>query len=429
MSMLEKAILLAVRAHEGQVDKAGAPYFLHPLRVMLRMGTEEEMIVALLHDVVEDASVSLEDLRRMGYTENVVEAIESVTRRPHEPYEEFVRRAAANPIGWKVKVADLEDNMDLSRLPQPTERDFERLRKYEEALKSLSSTDVLPPSLVEHISTSAIAAQRRRVYGIDFSGAANAGKRIWIAEGAIKAEGLRIERCDQASKFLGSGPKLEPCLAALRDFIAEQKDAAFGLDFPFGLPKELVTEETWEDFIKAFLEKHADPGEFRNACLKETNGKELKRVTDREAKTPFSCYNLRLYKQTYYGIARVLAPLVRENKVRVLPMQIPQADKPWVLEICPASTLKILDLYMRYNYKGTTQKHQTARKGLLRKIERKVAFKLEGDSVREVVIGDPGGDALDSVIASAATFCAVRNSGRLLVGNYDNYAIEGYVYK
>ena len=124
MSTLEKAISLAVRAHEGQVDKAGAPYLLHPLRVMLRMVTEEEMIVAVLHDVAEDASVSLQDLRRMGYTENVVEAIESVTRRHHEPYEEFIRRVAANPIGRKVKVADLEDNMDLSRLKQPPESRF-----------------------------------------------------------------------------------------------------------------------------------------------------------------------------------------------------------------------------------------------------------------------------------------------------------------
>jgi hypothetical protein len=137
LSTLEHAIALAARAHAGQVDKAGAPYILHPLRMVLRLESEEERIVAALHDVVEDCGVTLADLRAEGFSEAVVAAVESVTRRPDETYEDFVERAAANPIARRVKRADLEDNCDLSRLPNPTAADHERLAKYRRALQAL----------------------------------------------------------------------------------------------------------------------------------------------------------------------------------------------------------------------------------------------------------------------------------------------------
>lgn len=137
MLPLDKAILLAVRAHAGQVDKGGHPYILHPLRVMQAMSHETERIVAVLHDVMEDAGVTPQDLLAMGFSSTVVEALESVTRREGESYEDFVRRAAANPFGRRVKLADLRDNSDLSRIPNPTERDRERVRKYQHAIDFL----------------------------------------------------------------------------------------------------------------------------------------------------------------------------------------------------------------------------------------------------------------------------------------------------
>lgn len=143
MSTLERAIAIAAKAHEGQVDKAGAPYVLHPLRLMLRLSSPEERIVAVLHDVVEDCGVTLEALRAEGFSETVLAAIESVTRRLEESYENFVLRAAANPIGRRVKLADLEDNCDLSRLADPTARDRERVEKYRRAMETLRR---LPPS-------------------------------------------------------------------------------------------------------------------------------------------------------------------------------------------------------------------------------------------------------------------------------------------
>ena len=140
MSTLERAVAIAAEAHAGQVDKAGAPYLLHPLRLMLQMETLEERMVAVLHDVVEDSDWSFERLRREGFSENVLEGIDAVTRREGETYEEFVLRASRHPIGRRVKLADLRDNSDLSRIASPTEKDRERVEKYRRAIERLEKS-------------------------------------------------------------------------------------------------------------------------------------------------------------------------------------------------------------------------------------------------------------------------------------------------
>ena len=130
MSTLERAIAIAAQAHEGQKDKAGTPYVLHPLRMMLSLKTTDERITAVLHDVVEDCEKwSFERLQEEGFSEEIIEALKSVTKREGEPYEDFVRRAATNAIGIRVKLADLTDNCDVSRIANPTARDHERIAK------------------------------------------------------------------------------------------------------------------------------------------------------------------------------------------------------------------------------------------------------------------------------------------------------------
>ncbi|MCE9640670.1 MAG: GTP pyrophosphokinase [Betaproteobacteria bacterium] len=142
MSTLEKAIAIAAEAHAGAVDKAGAPYILHPLRVMLGVSTTAERIVAILHDVVEDSAWTFEALRAEGFSEEVIAGLESVTKRSEdEPYDDFVARAAANPIGRQVKLSDLKDNLDLSRIPQPTDRDLARIQKYKRAVAFLNACE------------------------------------------------------------------------------------------------------------------------------------------------------------------------------------------------------------------------------------------------------------------------------------------------
>lgn len=135
MSTLEHAIAIASKAHEGQQDKGGAPYILHPLRMMLQLETEAERITAMLHDVVEDCEgCSFDRLRYEGFSEEIIEALKSVTKHNGETYEEFIRRSATNPIGVRVKLADLNDNCDLTRIGSPNKRDHERISKYRQAI-------------------------------------------------------------------------------------------------------------------------------------------------------------------------------------------------------------------------------------------------------------------------------------------------------
>ena len=142
MATLERAIEIAVLAHKGVRDKADAPYILHPLRVMMRVDSQTEKIVAVLHDVIEDSQPphrwEVDDLRREGFSEEVLTALDGVTRRADESYEEFVRRSAGNPVSRRVKIADLEDNMDVRRIYELTEKDVDRLQRYMNALRFLT---------------------------------------------------------------------------------------------------------------------------------------------------------------------------------------------------------------------------------------------------------------------------------------------------
>ncbi|MFO1225299.1 HD domain-containing protein [Roseateles sp.] len=130
MATLERAIAIAASAHAGQRDKAGQPYILHPLRVMLAFQSDEDRIVAVLHDVVEDTVITLADLQAEGFSPAVVAAVEALTKRKGESRLEAATRAAADSIACRVKLADNAENMDLSRIPKPTAKDHARIEEY-----------------------------------------------------------------------------------------------------------------------------------------------------------------------------------------------------------------------------------------------------------------------------------------------------------
>ena len=134
---LERAIELAVEHHKGQSDKAGKPYILHPLRVMMSVDKDDEKIVAVMHDIVEDTDITLDDLRNDGFSEQVISAIECVTKGEKEDYDSFIERISRNALAIQVKLADINDNMDLSRLSNVTEKDLERVEKYKKAKEQL----------------------------------------------------------------------------------------------------------------------------------------------------------------------------------------------------------------------------------------------------------------------------------------------------
>jgi (p)ppGpp synthase/HD superfamily hydrolase len=137
MATIEQAILIATQAHQGQTDKAGAPYILHPLRLMLRMQTEAQRITAVLHDVVEDSDWTIGQLAEAGFAAEVLQALDCLTRRPDESYGDFIDRIKTNHLARQVKLADLEDNMNLMRIRQLTAKDLERLEKYHRAWQAL----------------------------------------------------------------------------------------------------------------------------------------------------------------------------------------------------------------------------------------------------------------------------------------------------
>jgi (p)ppGpp synthase/HD superfamily hydrolase len=141
VSTIEKALQIAAKAHEGQKDKEGLPYILHPLRVMAGVEGEETQIVAVLHDVVEDTSVTADDLRGAGFSERVVAAVLCVTHRKDEPYAAYVARCKGDAIARQVKLADLKDNARLSRTilrPQRLQADLARIRRYVLSYKFLT---------------------------------------------------------------------------------------------------------------------------------------------------------------------------------------------------------------------------------------------------------------------------------------------------
>ena len=136
-SLLPKAISIAVKAHRGQKDRYGKAYILHPLRVMSKVAGDEAKTVAILHDVVEDTAWTLGKLKREGFPEKILRALDCLTRKNGEDYEKFVERSSRDVLARRVKLADLEDNMDLRRLDQLKQQDIERFNKYINAYRKL----------------------------------------------------------------------------------------------------------------------------------------------------------------------------------------------------------------------------------------------------------------------------------------------------
>ncbi len=136
-SVLEKALEIALQAHRGQQDRYGEPYILHPLRVMARVHTEEQKIVALLHDVIEDSAWTIEQLEQEGFVVEILEAVQALTKQPGEDYMNYIRRTAVTNLSLTVKMADLKDNMDLTRCKQLKPADLKRMEKYMKARQYL----------------------------------------------------------------------------------------------------------------------------------------------------------------------------------------------------------------------------------------------------------------------------------------------------
>ena len=136
--LIEKSLAIALRAYSGKTDKSGCEYIKHPLRVMAKMDTDEERSVALLHDVIEDSDISAQELYELGIPQHVVDAVVCLTKQPKESYQDFIERVKTNKLATKVKLADIEDNINVLRLKSLNNHDIDRIKKYHLAWQFLT---------------------------------------------------------------------------------------------------------------------------------------------------------------------------------------------------------------------------------------------------------------------------------------------------
>lgn len=137
--MIDIALAIAKKAHAGQVDKAGVDYIKHPIYVASQVTTEQEKAVALLHDVIEDSDITVEDLLVSGLSNEVVTAVQILTKKKGQSYQEYLEKVKSNNLARVVKLADLKHNSDLSRLKSVTNTDYDRVKKYKNAIRYLST--------------------------------------------------------------------------------------------------------------------------------------------------------------------------------------------------------------------------------------------------------------------------------------------------
>lgn len=139
--MTKKAINLMFKKHKDQIDKSGIPYVFHPFHVAEQMDDEPTTIVALLHDIVEDTDVTFEELKELGFSDEVIDALKLMTHNKDIDYYDYVEMISKNPIARKVKIKDLEHNMDTTRLDKIEDKDVKRLEKYKKCHNYLTSID------------------------------------------------------------------------------------------------------------------------------------------------------------------------------------------------------------------------------------------------------------------------------------------------
>jgi hypothetical protein len=274
------------------------------------------------------------------------------------------------------------------------------------------------------------------VLGVDFSGAKQAGRNIWIARAAV-SRGGRPELIELTSlESLCGTCEREAALAALVAQVTESRNALWGMDFPFGLPIEVLDDgSAWPDQLDLVTAWPGDAATLGRHCLgraKSLGGKwHIRRRTDTEAKTPFDCYHYRIIYQTFHGMRDVLAPLARTSGTAVLPFQYGRlrTARRLVVESCPGSTLKRWGA-PHQNYKQPaggplSHRRRRTRHAILAELARHIDL---SDGHRRAIMRNGGGDALDAVIAAAGAFESWRAADHAAIARHPRYPREGYLY-
>ncbi|MBM3982990.1 MAG: DUF429 domain-containing protein [Planctomycetes bacterium] len=280
------------------------------------------------------------------------------------------------------------------------------------------------------------------VCGVDFSGARLAGRNIWVARAECRARGrLALVALDPLAALCGTAARA-PCLAALVQLVRDSDAALWGFDCPFGLPLDLFPPgATWADQF-AFVDQYGDDEAYQCGldCVARTtrlppgplrSALHCRRQTDADAKAPFDAFHYRMIYQTFFGLRDVVRPLAAAPGTAVLPFQyrkLPRAKRVLV-ECCPASVLKRYGL-PHQNYKqpkggplARVRRH--TRHAILAQLGTWVAL---GDRHTRAVMRNPGGDALDAVLAAAGALRGFRAADHATIARHPRFPREGYMY-
>jgi len=298
---------------------------------------------------------------------------------------------------------------------------------------------------------SPVPVSPRRVFGVDFSAARDAGAHIWICRAHPGSDGVRIESLEPLSALPGGAVPRAEALRSLVQKIGESPRSAWGLDFSFALPAEVTVgwvpaAAPHRQLVEA-VAACGDPETLRARCRKAAPAAERRRKTDTEASTPFSPYNLRIYKQTYYGIVEVIRPLRARPEVAVLPFDpLPQTgsdrharlpfNRPaggavphvYLMEVCPASVLAALD-HPRAGYKGPSGKAADRRRAIITHLTGNGLVRPMPRSLRRRIVDDPRGDAVDAVLAAVGAWRGYRDYDHARLRVDPHYGVEGFVYR
>ncbi|MFB6111038.1 MAG: DUF429 domain-containing protein [Halobacteriaceae archaeon] len=275
----------------------------------------------------------------------------------------------------------------------------------------------------------------RRVVGVDFSGAADAGEKIWLADGRVTDEALRVERCEPAAERFDCSGDREPTLSALREFLGNAERTAIGIDASFGLPATIVTQlfqaETWRESLDIVASRFDGPEALSEACMtwaRETSERTfLKRATD-EITGASSPYHWLVRHQTYYALVGLLEPLVAGGNVAVVPQRMVPDDPalPRLLEVYPATTLGRLGLH-RERYKEEATAARERRRENLEGL--KAAGLVIPPGLEDALVMEAGGHALDAVVAAYAVHGAIRDPDAVTPGRLDESTrLEGHIF-
>lgn len=275
----------------------------------------------------------------------------------------------------------------------------------------------------------------RSIYGVDFSGAKLAGENTWIARLVPRRRSYELVELWRLRSLCGTAER-EPALAHLVKLVAASQDALWGMDFPFGLPVEVVADgASWAEQLRWVRQWCRGAYALGEECVRRALalGKpmHIRRTTDQEAKTPFDCYHYRIIFQTYHGMRDVLAPLSAVRGTAILPFhyrRLPSARRV-IVESCPGSTLKRLGL-PHQNYKQAeggplTRRRRNTRHEILSALSAHIAI---SPGQRRTIMRNAGGDALDAVIAALGALHGWRDADHQFIVRHARYRREGRLY-